>query len=64
MSVGRASRRGAAEGLGTRPGAGRRGGARGCRARDGVRLLQPLMQMANSADPAEEPNLVTKGGTQ
>ena len=30
-------------------------------ARDGVRLLQPLMQMAISAHPAEEPNLITEG---
>jgi hypothetical protein len=33
-------------------------------ARDGVRTLQPLMQMAISANPTEEPTLVTEGGTQ
>lgn len=33
-------------------------------ARDGVRILQPLMQMAISANATEEPNLVTEGGTQ
>jgi hypothetical protein len=32
--------------------------------RDGVRTLQPLMQMAISAHPTEEPNLVTEGGTR
>ena len=33
-------------------------------ARDGVRILQPLMQMAISAHATEEPNLVTEGGTR
>ena len=33
-------------------------------ARDGVRILQPLMQLAISAYPTEAPNLVTEGGTR
>jgi hypothetical protein len=33
-------------------------------ARGGVRILQPLMQMAISVHPTEEPNLVTEGGTR
>jgi hypothetical protein len=32
--------------------------------RHGVRTLQPLMQMAISANPTEEPNHVTEGGTR
>jgi hypothetical protein len=32
--------------------------------RDEVRTLQPLMQMALSANPTEEPNLVTEGRTR
>jgi len=33
-------------------------------ARDEVRILQPLMQMAISAHSTEEPNLVTEGETR
>jgi hypothetical protein len=33
-------------------------------ARDGIRTLQPLMQMAISANPTEEPNHVTEGETR
>lgn len=33
-------------------------------ARDEVRILQPLMQMAISAHPTEEPKLVTEGETR
>jgi hypothetical protein len=38
--------------------------ARAAGARDEVRILQPLMQMAISAHPTEEPNLVTEGETR
>jgi hypothetical protein len=38
--------------------------ARAAGARDEVRVLQPLMQMAISAHPTEEPNLVTEGETR
>jgi hypothetical protein len=33
-------------------------------AREGIRTLQPLMQMAISVNPTEEPNHVTEGETQ